>query len=235
MSRDPYRASTGDLGSARSSHHWDVIDERSRDRSGGREVVRLEERDDFHAPRHDRLSQDFVREREVYVEEPHVLPMRSRRQSVVVDREREREYYRSPSPPVVRRVVRPETVVRRRSMDTFDRRPRVPRYVERVEYGPPVKRYYEEDLRVYPERVRETEIVRRRRSRSSSRSSSSSSSSSSARSRRSEFPKRGKTRMPARFVSKRAIIELGYPFEEEVRPSIHMCHTNLTQHRATLS
>jgi hypothetical protein len=34
---------------------------------------------------------------------------------------------------------------------------------------------------------------------------------------RSEFPKRGKTRMPARLVSKRAIIDLGYPFEEEVR------------------
>jgi hypothetical protein len=33
---------------------------------------------------------------------------------------------------------------------------------------------------------------------------------------RSEFPKKGKTRMPARLVSKRAIIDLGYPFEEEV-------------------
>lgn len=33
----------------------------------------------------------------------------------------------------------------------------------------------------------------------------------------SPFPKSGKTRMPARLVSRRAIIDLGYPFEEEVR------------------
>ena len=30
-----------------------------------------------------------------------------------------------------------------------------------------------------------------------------------------EFPRRGKTKMPKRLVNKRAIIELGYPFEEE--------------------
>lgn len=33
---------------------------------------------------------------------------------------------------------------------------------------------------------------------------------------RSEFPKKGKTRMPARLVSKKAIIDLDYPFVEEV-------------------
>lgn len=31
------------------------------------------------------------------------------------------------------------------------------------------------------------------------------------------FPRRGKTKMPARLVNKRVIIDLGYPFEEEVR------------------
>ena len=31
------------------------------------------------------------------------------------------------------------------------------------------------------------------------------------------YPRKGKTRMPGRLVSKRAIIELGYPFDEEVR------------------
>ena len=31
------------------------------------------------------------------------------------------------------------------------------------------------------------------------------------------FPRKGKTKMPRRLVNKRAIIELGYPFEEEVR------------------
>jgi hypothetical protein len=90
--------------------------------------------------------------------------------------------------------------------------------------------YGDDDFRGYPERVREREIIRtRRRSHSkeskatrsvkgsvrSSRSSSSSSSSGHG-TVRSEFPKRGKTRMPARLVSKKAIIDLGYPFEEEV-------------------
>lgn len=90
--------------------------------------------------------------------------------------------------------------------------------------------YGNEHYRGYPERVREREIIRKkRRSRSrdsrhgrsvksSVRSSSTSSSGSSttAISVRSEFPKKGKTRMPARLVSKQAIIDLGYPFEEDV-------------------
>ena len=32
-----------------------------------------------------------------------------------------------------------------------------------------------------------------------------------------EFPRRGKTKMPVRLVEKSVIIDLGYPFEEEVR------------------
>ncbi len=96
--------------------------------------------------------------------------------------------------------------------------------------------YGDEDFHAYPERVREKEIIRTRRRdrsresrgtshrggtiRSSSRSSSTSSRSSSSSGGttvKSEYPKRGKTRMPARLVSKRALIDLGYPFEEEVR------------------
>lgn len=165
------------------------------------------------------------------------LPIRSRRQSVAmereVEREREREYYRSPSPPPLRRPMRPGMGLRRQSsLDTFDRRPTAPRYIERdelvkrprrgyvekeyerIEVDGPERAYYQEP---FPERVREREIVRtRRRSRSSSSSSSSSASSVSSRSTRKNFPKRGRTRMPAKLVSKRAIIELGYPFEEEV-------------------
>ncbi|KAL2175062.1 uncharacterized protein P884DRAFT_279699 [Thermothelomyces heterothallicus CBS 202.75] len=92
-------------------------------------------------------------------------------------------------------------------------------------------RYKEDDLHAYPGRVRETEVIRTRRrtrsrdskgtsrrgqSRSSSRSSSSSSESrGTIRTSRSEYPKRGKTRIPARLVSKRALIELGYPYVEE--------------------
>lgn len=92
--------------------------------------------------------------------------------------------------------------------------------------------YGDEEYRGVPERVREREIIRRRRrshsreSRATSRvsqsvrsSSSSSSSGSSVSEVRNEFPKKGKTRMPSRLVSKKAIIDLGYPFEEEVRCS----------------
>ncbi|KFZ04306.1 hypothetical protein V502_10248, partial [Pseudogymnoascus sp. VKM F-4520 (FW-2644)] len=180
---------------------------------------------------------DYVREREVYRDDPRDLPVRSK---TTVERETEREYYRSPSPPRVRRPVRPArpTMLRRQSsLDTFDRKPTLPRYMEREESGPLAvrrerdrgfpaepppgrrgEREYEED-RVYEERVREREVVRpRRRSRSRSLSSTSSSEfsqTSTVRTSKSQFPKRGKTRMPARMVSKRAIIELGYPFEEE--------------------
>jgi len=82
--------------------------------------------------------------------------------------------------------------------------------------------YGDEEFRGFPERVREREIIRRRR-RSRSRESrathsvrsSSSSSRSSVSEVRNEFPKKGKTRMPARLVSIKAIIDLGYPYEQE--------------------
>jgi len=194
------------------------------------------------------------------------------RGTMVISKEREREYYGEPAPP--RRLpARPGLHRRQSSLDTFDRKP-LTRFVEREEYGPPARYrpppdidvapltsvplprsrglppprrfaerdyeeiavaepdyYGDEDFRGYPERVREREIVRRRR-RSRSRESkaarseatrsvrsesiSSASSEATAMSVRSEFPKKGKTRMPARLVHKRAIIELGYPFEEEV-------------------
>ncbi|KAL1878035.1 hypothetical protein VTK73DRAFT_8259 [Phialemonium thermophilum] len=93
-------------------------------------------------------------------------------------------------------------------------------------------RYGDDVIRSYPERVREKEVIRTRRrdrsaesrstrsrarSRSSSVSSSSSSSSAGGTSVKSknEYPKKGKTRIPARLVSKRALIDLGYPFVEE--------------------
>jgi hypothetical protein len=103
------------------------------------------------------------------------------------------------------------------------------------------ERYGDEDYHPVPERVREREIVRSRRrrdhsgsrvsraskshthvsssARSSSRSSTrtSSSSSSGGTTVKSEYPKKGKTRIPARLVSTRALIDLGYPFVEEVR------------------
>ncbi|KAJ4308708.1 hypothetical protein N0V84_011936, partial [Fusarium piperis] len=96
--------------------------------------------------------------------------------------------------------------------------------------------YGDDDFRPYPERVREKEYTRSRnrravsrgrsrdsrstrtrsvRSSSYSSSSSRSSSSSGGTTVRSEYPKKGKTRIPAKLVSKRALIDLGYPFFEE--------------------
>jgi hypothetical protein len=88
--------------------------------------------------------------------------------------------------------------------------------------------YSEEPYRTYPEVVREREVIRKRRSsrdsrrshsvRGSVRSSSVSSSSSEETiiSVKNEFPKKGKTRMPGKLVNKKAIADLGYPFEEDV-------------------
>ncbi len=115
--------------------------------------------------------------------------------------------------------------------------------------------YYGDDYyRGAPERIREREIIRRRRRskskesrhshsvrgsvRSESVDSSSSSSSTTEVSVRSEFPKKGKTRMPARLVSKKAIADLGYPFEEEVFLAYSPCPfitTNMYRVKLSLS
>lgn len=139
---------------------------------------------------------------------------------------------------------RPQFIRRQSSLDTFDRKP-MPRYGDRLREPPEVipipipprrrspprfverdyeeiriaepDHYGDEDYRAY--REREVETIRRRRATSEVRE-------------REEIieeydipeapapagPKRGKTKMPMRLVNKRAIIELGYPFEEEVRP-----------------
>lgn len=128
--------------------------------------------------------------------------------------------------------------------------------------------YGDEEYRSYPERVREREIIRTKRRdhspsaksakssrtgrtrshksnsvRSSSRSSTTTSSSASSSGGttvtvKSEYPKKGKTRIPARLVSKRALIDLGYPFIEEV--SVKPARVSRVNHanvpgRATLS
>lgn len=119
-----------------------------------------------------------------------------------------------------------------------------PRFQER-EYYDEIRvsdpdRFGDEGFRDLPaERVRERKVVRtRRRSpsrdsrttrsfRSSSRSSSSSSTGTSRTTTTvttrggNEYPKKGKTRIPARLVSRRALIDLEYPFVEEVR---HLCN-----------
>lgn len=77
------------------------------------------------------------------------------------------------------------------------------------------------------DRVREREVVRvghrgsrssvsRTRSGSSGSSTSRETSPSRATSVRSDYPKRGKTKIPGKLVSKRALIDMGYPFLDEV-------------------
>lgn len=94
---------------------------------------------------------------------------------------------------------------------------------------------YDDDTDLcYAERLRERDVVRERRlgdrgahpharthrgtspsSAASSRSSSSGDGGTAVGADR--YPKKGKTKIPARLVSKRALIDLGYPFYEEVR------------------
>ncbi|KFA65280.1 hypothetical protein S40285_02720 [Stachybotrys chlorohalonatus IBT 40285] len=219
---------------------------------------------------------EFVRDRRYHDEEPRFIPRREREppqdydRRVVMEKERDRDYYRDPSPR------RPAFLRRQSSLDTYDRRP-LRNFHEREEYPVPVRRediyrddyrpqpyqpiplpksralppprrhgergfyddidvadpdYGDDEYRPVPGRVHEKEIVRSRRRRGSGGShttrshthrsssptsvtTSRSSSSSGGTTIRSEYPKKGKTRIPARLVSKRALIDLGYPFVEE--------------------
>ncbi|KAF7561640.1 hypothetical protein G7046_g2506 [Stylonectria norvegica] len=90
-----------------------------------------------------------------------------------------------------------------------------------------------DDFNPYPERIREREVVKSRRRRDTSRDSfstrtrshrsssvasslsSSSSSSSGGTTVRDEYPKKGKTRIPEKLVSQKALIDLGYPYVQE--------------------
>ena len=136
---------------------------------------------------------------------------------------------------------RPKFVRRQSSLDTFDRKP-MPRYGDRMREPPETivipsagrrrspPRYVERDFEEFriPERgrhdhddfnaYREREIstVRRRRTGSELEFRERESFEVEEEEVEKPFPRKGKTKMPARLVNKRAIIELGYPFEEEV-------------------
>ena len=160
-------------------------------------------------------------------------PFESRRKSISI----EKNYI----PPPRRAPPRPTIIRRQSSLDTFDRKP-LPRYGapwrdppetiviparSRRRISPPprfVERDYEEDIRVAePEyygdedfrgyKEREVSTVRRRRANSELPEFQE----EILEVKEEEpFPRRGKTKMPRRLVNKMAIIELGYPFEEEV-------------------
>lgn len=106
----------------------------------------------------------------------------------------------------------PETIVMPAS---GRRRPSPPRYVEK-DYEE--RNLFEEDYHGgYRERERST-VRRRGNSDVEFREESKSEESYDVEEEEIEkpYPRKGKTRMPRRLVNKRAIIELGYPFDEEV-------------------
>lgn len=226
----------------------DYIDER-RDIPRGYEEERVREREYDYGPeepqryaipirqRKQSITLEREREREYYSPSPPrrasmARPGMIRRQSSLDTFDRKpffpREEY---GPPARRSDYRPEPFApiplpRSRAL------PPPRRYAERdfeeIRVAEP-DYYGDEEYRPYPERIREREVIRtRRRSRSkeshvrSNSSSSSASGTTASVSVRPEFPKRGKTRMPARLVSIKAVIDLGYPYEQEVSlsPSI---------------
>ena len=197
-------------------------------------------------------SPDFVSRSSRRAPSPDFEPRRR------YERELEREYVRSPSPPPFRR---PAPLRRQSSLDTYDRpRGNDLRFLERrEEYGPPARREdirasygaaplprdrmprpleFDDEFRGRPrrehDRFREKEVVRvrgggkesagsvttRTKSSRSSSSSSRETSPSRATSVRSEYPKRGKTKIPGKLVSKRALMDMGYPFLDEVSSSL---------------
>lgn len=100
---------------------------------------------------------------------------------------------------------------------------------ERERRGRPVEEYREVEVQ------REKSTRRRSRSRRRARSIAPSSVRSSSTSSfeeiappRANVGKKGKTRMPKRLVKKQAIIELGYPFEEEVGSQLPLRNLVLT-------
>ncbi len=131
--------------------------------------------------------------------------------------------------PARRAPPRPGIIRRQSSLDTFDRKPRYPREPPEVIKVPAPRRrrsppryerevediriaepdyYGDEEFRGYKER----EIIKERRRRGPAGFEEKETFEFEE---EEPFPRRGKTRMPGRLVNTRAIIELGYPFEQE--------------------
>ena len=214
------------------------------------EAYYYDEKDRYEVPYRPRREPAKYYDDEGSTYEGAMVPVRRRddERDIEIDiRRREYDRYSPRSPPP-----RPTFVRRQSSLDTFDRRP-MPRYGDRVHEetiqipagprrrsppryrSPPrfVERDYE-DIRIQePEfygdeefrGYREREISRVRRNRDYEVEEEREEIITS------EFPKRGKTKMPMRLVNKQAIIQLGYPFEEEVSSNHLLCMLILTLQR----
>ncbi|KAJ5172798.1 hypothetical protein N7492_005391 [Penicillium capsulatum] len=215
MSRyDDYRSSTGTLESRDRYSRGPPVLERERPR-------RFEERFESRLQDEDRYGPP-ARAPGRYYEDEHL----SHPSGPLVAHDRRRRRDDSPS------FAPPRLVRRQSSLDTFDRipprkretlererAPRMPRAPHAPSHQPSPGRYREreiyEDIRIaepdyygdeeYRE-LQDRERVGRRRS-----------SSSAARHRHEEkpYPRKGKTRIPRKWVHVHAILDLGYPFREE--------------------
>ena len=223
-----------------------------RERPREKERIVFEEREERYGapvPYRPRPRQ-YYEEDEVIVDR-EVVPYRRERErgeerELEIDIRRRGPPMPPPAPP--RGPARPQFVRRQSSLDTFDRRP-LPRYGDRIREEIPIParprrrsppRYVEREeieiRRTEPERDyyeeeddyrggwREREVVTERRRRAPSVSTVVYEEKEEV--IETEFPKRGKTKMPTRLINERAIIQLGYPFEKEVcqRSSIPIVH-----------
>ncbi|KAJ5912022.1 uncharacterized protein N7473_001325 [Penicillium subrubescens] len=221
---DDYRSSTGTVESRdrydrRNSRGPPVLD-RPRQVDDERFEFRLREEDRYGPP---------ARAAGRYYEDDHL----SHPSGPLVAHDRRRRRDESPS------FAPPRLIRRQSSLDTFDRIPRRkmesleshdrPRGMPRVPHPPPPPRaspgryrerevyediriaepdyYGDEEYREFRERNSMDHHHHRRRSSSTARS----------RSRREEkpYPRKGKTRIPRKWVHVHAILDLGYPFKEE--------------------
>ena len=159
--------------------------------------------------------------------------------------QRRRSINRDFGPPPRRAPPRPGIIRRQSSLDTFDRRP-MPRYGDRFREPPEtivvpksakrgssppryIERGFEETRARGPERFgdeefrgyreREISTMRRRRADSEAEFVEKETFEIEEDEPEKPYPRKGKTKMPVRLVNKRAIIELGYPFEQEVNIS----------------
>lgn len=152
-----------------------------------------------------------------------------RRRSPPYSRRRRNDSYRSPYfdehyESDDRRPLSPLRMHRRRLSRTRDS-------FSSLDVTPPPPPHYQSRYRDISPSIYRRRAVIRERVIERSRSPSSFYSSSGEESIESQFPKKGKTRIPARIVSKKACIDLGYPFEEEVGISSPNKAPSLTKSR----
>ncbi|CEJ53865.1 hypothetical protein PMG11_00204 [Penicillium brasilianum] len=221
MSRyDDYRSSTATLESRdrydRRSSRGPPVADRPRQVEDERFEFRLREEDRYGPP---------ARAPGRYYEDEHL----SHTSGPLVAHDRRRRRDESPS------FTRPRLLRRQSSLDTFDRIPRRkmesleardrPRGMPRVPHPPPPPRaspgrYRErevyEDIRIAEPDYYGDEEYREFRERTST-DHHRRRSSSTTHSRREEkpYPRKGKTRIPRKWVHVHAILDLGYPFKEE--------------------